>query len=246
MRTFRYDWRRSNYLHRGLLALIDRTSVRTILELGAHDGSDTIELFKHFDADIHAFECHPDIIPLARERYHACPRIRLVEKAVWDADTRTPFYPVIRTTQNGQLLDNPGASSCFLARDDYHQRYEQSVTEVEAMRLDGYCATHGLTRIDLICMDVQGAALHALRGLGDGLRNVRYIIAELEKRPLYRGQALYPEVAAHLAAHGFCPVAEVIRDDWFSDFLFIKNTGQSPRMSLWKSLDVRLRTLVAR
>lgn len=246
MKTFRYDWRRSNYLNRGLLAFIERTSVRSMLELGAHDGKDTIELSKYFDADIHAFECHPEMIPLACERCRGRPLVRLVEKAVWDADTRIPFYPVVRPTQNGRPIDNPGASSCFLARDDYHQRYEQSVIEVEALRLDGYCATHRLSQIDLICMDVQGAALHALRGLGDGLRNVRYIIAALERRPLYHGPTLYPEVADHLAEHGFRPVAEVLRDDWFSDFLFINHAEPLPRIGLWRNLGIRLGPIFSR
>jgi FkbM family methyltransferase len=189
MKTFARDWSQSDYLNPSLLRLIDTTAIGTVFELGAHDGRDTIALAEKFDADIHAFECHPDMLPLARERIRAHPaaaRIRLVEKAVWDAETRIPFYPVVRTTTaaDGTEIDNPGASSCFRARDDYHRRYEQSVTEVETIRLDVYFAAQNIRRINLLCMDIQGAALHALRGLGEHLRQVGYIQAELENRPL--------------------------------------------------------------
>ncbi|MEQ1839006.1 MAG: FkbM family methyltransferase, partial [Verrucomicrobiales bacterium] len=177
----------SDYLNPRFLEEIDTSSVSTILEFGAHDGRDTLALCLRFGARIHAFECHPDFFPIARDRCRPYPKIHLVERAVWDADTRIPFYPVVRTMVEGGVIDNPGASSCFRACDDYHQIYEQSATEVEAIRIENYCAEHRMDRIDLLCMDVQGAGLHALRGFGDRLRDVRYLIAEIETRPLYVG-----------------------------------------------------------
>lgn len=221
MKLFPHEYDHSDYLNRGFLAEIDIPSVRTLFELGANDGRDTLQLSELFSADIHAFECHPGMMAEARARCEGRPGIRLVEKAVWHTNERIPFYPVVRTVQDGVEISNPAASSCFRARDDYRQLYEQSVIEVDAVSLESYCDSIGLDRIDLICMDVQGAALHALRGLGERLRTVRYLVAEIETRPLYHGQDLYPEVAAHLAAHGLKPVAQVKRDDWFSDYLFV-------------------------
>src|SRR5690606_20785305 len=86
----------------------------------------------------------------------------------------------------------------------------------------------GVQTCALPILDIQGAALHALRGLGDRLKSVRYILAELETRPLYHDQDLFPEVCAHLAAHGFRAAAEVKRDAWFSDYLFIAAPGRLP------------------
>ncbi len=244
MKIFKADYRVSEYLNPGVLRLIDTSSVRTVFELGAHDGLDTIALQARFDADVHAFECHPGMLPLARERILAHPaagRIRLVEKAVWDSSTRIPFYPVVRTTAaDGTELENPGASSCFRVRDDYHRRYEQSVTEVDTLRLDAYCAEQKIGRVDLLCIDIQGAALHALRGLGEHLREVRYILAEIENRPLYHGQDLFPEISAHLSAHGFRCAAEIERDAWFSDYLFVAPPAAHPSVPRWRERFARL------
>jgi len=229
-----YDPRQSDYLNRVFLAEIDRGAVLTILELGAHDGRDTLELYERFRAEIHAFECHPDLIRDLRERLRPFNSIHLVERAVWDSNGRIPFYPVIRTVKDGEEISNRGASSCFLAREDYHQSYEQAATEVDSIRLDSYCAEHEIDRIDLLCMDVQGAALHALRGMGHYLRKVRYLIAEIEKRPLYHGQDLYPEVKAYLESYGFLEVAEVRRDAWFSDFMFVGQPDWMLPLTAWQ------------
>ncbi len=240
MKVFNRDYRVQDYLHPGFIRNMDQKSIQTIIELGSHDGRDTLALQNHFGACIHAFECHPEMIPLARERYRGNQRIHLVDKAVWDTNGRIPFYPVVRTTENGRVIDNPGASSCFRARDDYHRIYEQTVTEVESVRLEDYFAENHLDRVDLVCMDVQGAALRALVGMGDYLHKVHYLIAEIEKKPLYHGQDLYPEIEDYLRSYGFKVVVEVIRDDWFSDFLFVGSPAWLPRPGWWTQIRRRM------
>jgi FkbM family methyltransferase len=230
-------WEFSDYLNPDFLAEMDRDSIRTIVELGCHDGVDTIKLRDAFQATVHAFECHPELIDQARQRCASRPEIHLVEKAAWDQDGTIPFYPVICTTENGKVIDNIGASSCFPARTDYHRRYEQRQIQVECMRLDTYWRQQQLSGLDLLCLDVQGAALHALRGLGSILSQVRYIIAEIEHRPIYEGQDLYPEIHHYLEAHAFRPVVKVIRDDWFSDYLYVgASSRKSRRFGKWSWL----------
>lgn len=211
-----------DYLNPGFLSEINRSDVRTILELGSHDGADTIKLQESFDSTIHAFECHPALMDLARQRCASHREIHLVQKAAWDLDGTIPFYPVVRTTESGKIIDNIGASSCFRARTDYHRLYEQTQITVEAARVDTYCRQYQLEKIDMLCMDVQGAALRALRGCGDILRQIRYIIVELEHRPIYHGQDLFAEVNRYLQEYGFRVVSEVTRDPWFNDYLYIQ------------------------
>lgn len=216
-----YEWKYSDYLNPGFLCEIDRNAVQMIFELGSHDGTDTIRLQEAFGATIHAFECHPEMMAVAQKRCSRCPDIRLVQKAAWDHDGTIPFYPVIRTTGEGKVIDNIGASSCFRARTDYHRLYEQTQITVDATRIDTYWRQHRLPPVDMFCIDVQGAALHALEGCGEVLRQARYIIIEIEHRPIYHGQDLLPEVDAHLRTYGFRPIAEVTRDAWFNDYLYV-------------------------
>jgi FkbM family methyltransferase len=221
MRTFPHNPWHSDYLQPAYLEELDAPSIRTIVELGCHDGADTLKLQEHFGAVVHAFECHPEAMERARQACAGNPSIHLVEKAAWDADTTIPFYPVIQTTQDGVPVENTNASSCFQARDDYHRLYTQSRIDVRAGRLEDYCRQHQLNRIDLLCMDVQGAALRVLRGWGRHLSRVRFIVVEIEHRPIYRDQDLLPEVDAHLRGFGFRPRIRIERDAWFSDYLYV-------------------------
>ncbi|HKK15868.1 MAG TPA: FkbM family methyltransferase [Gammaproteobacteria bacterium] len=223
MKKLAYEWKYSDYLNPGFLSVIDRSSVHTIFELGSHDGVDTLKLREVYGATIHAFECHPELMTLARQRCSHCPDIFLVQKAAWDEDRTIPFYPVVRTTENRKVIDNIGASSCFQARTDYHRLYEQTRIMVDAVRIDTYWRQHRLPPVDMFCIDVQGAALHALKGCGEVLRQAGYIIIEIEHRPIYHGQDLFADVDAHLQAYGFRPVAEVARDAWFNDYLYVNN-----------------------
>ncbi len=221
---YHYRHEYGDYLNPGFLRQIDRGSVGMIFEVGCADGEDTLRLAAAFPAEVHAFECNPEALVEARQRCAGVSEIRLIEKAAWDADCSIPFFPVTATIEkeSGKVIQNPGASSCFEARPDYLREYFQAEIMVEATRLDTYCAQHGITFIDLLCMDVQGAELRVLKGLGRVLERVRYIITEIEIKPLYYDQAVYTEVHGYLKANGFRQAAEVYRDPWFSDYLYIR------------------------
>jgi FkbM family methyltransferase len=214
-----------DYCHPAFLRLITRQTIRTVVEAGCANATDTHRLLREFPATVHAFEANPHVLPEARTRCAGEPRIKLVEKALWDEDSTIPFYPVIAAADDHAGV-NPGASSCFRARSDYVGRYVQSECLVEATRLDTYCTSQGVTEIDLLCLDVQGAALAVLKGLGDLIEHVHHVIVEIEVRPIYDGQSLYPEVHGYLKSKGFRQAAEVVRGDWFSDYLYIRRSPQ--------------------
>jgi FkbM family methyltransferase len=210
-----------DYLRDEFASRIPKDTITTLFELGCESGQDTLLLRDRYrNAAIYAFECNPDMLPITRTALANQPRITLIENAVWDEDGPLPFYPVTAASQNGIRISNPGASSCFRARSDYHQSYEQREAMVQAIRLDRFAHERGIDKIDLICMDLQGAELRALRGLGRLIRSVQYIISEIERKPIYDGQDLLPDVHNYLSPYGFTQVAEVYRDPWFSDYLY--------------------------
>jgi len=75
--------------------------------------------------------------------------------------------------------------------------------EVQARRLDEVCEEIGVTGIDFIHLDVQGAELLVLRGAGRFLPAVRAVWMEVEAVPLYVNQPLVPEVEAFMHDRGF-------------------------------------------
>lgn len=212
----------SDYLQPVFLQYVDKDSVNTIFELGCRDGNDTLGLRDHFEAQVHAFECNPHMLDRTKAKLGLEPNVHFVPCAVWDSDGVIDFYPVRVALLNNKPINNEGASSCFKARGDYLRNYLQSEVEVESVRLDTYCQHQHIDQIDLLCMDIQGAVLQALIGLGNKLDRVKWIIAEIERKEIYHDEALFPEVDAFLSNNGFVLKAEVFRDEWFSDYLYVK------------------------
>ena len=211
-----------DYLQPAFVNALRGQKFKTIFEFGCCDGQDTLRLRDYFGARVHAFECNPMMLPQLRTTFRGQPRIRLVECAVWDNDGPIPFYPVVHTVWEGRVVSNPGASSCYRAGSDYHQEYEQTQVVVEATRLDTYCDREGIRGPDLLCIDAQGAALPALRGLGRYLDDVRAIIVEIEHREIFVGEDLYPAVDDFLQQAGFRQVVVIPQDAWFNNYLYLR------------------------
>lgn len=213
---------RGDYLQPAFVRALRGQKVQSIFEFGCGDGEDTLRLRDHFGAVVHAFECNPFMLPVVRARLDGQPGVQLIERAVWNEDGPITFYPVVHTVWGGREVPNPGASSCFRTVGGYHQEYEQTEVTVDAIRLDTYCDRHGIEAPDLLCIDAQGAALRALRGLGRYLDGVRAIIIEIEHREIFIGEDLYPSVDGFLHQAGFRQAVMLEHDGWYNNYLYLR------------------------
>lgn len=210
------------------LKIVARTiglnSVRTVFELGARDGAETIAFAKQFPwANIFAFECNPATLGQCREAIKGLQNVSLVEKAVCDRDGEIPFYPInpaftITTWKDG----NPGASSIYKASSKYPvEQYVQDEIRVPATTLESFIDEHHVPPIDLLWMDIQGAELLALKGMGSHLQGVRLIHSEVEFLEIYQGQPLFREVKRYLNRHSFRLIEFTHLERYSADAVFI-------------------------
>nr|WP_269205119.1 FkbM family methyltransferase [Motilibacter aurantiacus] len=211
-------------------ALGGRDRIRTVLELGARDCEETLAFSRALpQARVHAFECNPATLPECRRKVAGNPRINLVEQAVSDREGVISFFPIdpdrTRTTwEDG----NPGASSLFRASGKYPvETYVQREIEVPTTSLRAFLAAQGIDRVDLMWMDIQGAELLALRGLGPRIRDVALIHLEVEFLDIYEGQPLFGEVKSFLNANGFLLHAFTTMGEFAADAVFV-NKGLLP------------------
>jgi FkbM family methyltransferase len=170
--------------------------VTCIVEVGARDCRETLGFAESFPAArIYALECNPDTLPACRKAVAGRASITLIEKAAAEQAGRLKFYPVDPAT-------NPGASSLFRASGKYRlEEYRQREIEVEATTLASVVERE--PRIDLLWMDIQGAELSALKGLGPRLADVGLVHLEAEFEEIYAGQPLFADVRAFLEKAGF-------------------------------------------
>lgn len=188
-----------------------------ILDVGSYHGEQACEFAMEFpQARIFAFEARRKSAELVRHNVARFPNIAVVDAAVHEFDGETEFHVVDEM--------NPGASSLFIGSgvQEIHPIKQHPIT-VSAVRLDTWAKRAGIDRFHLVWMDLQGAELLAIRGMGDLLQTVKAMQLEITYRELYRGQAMWPEVRSYLENASMRLV-----DEWpdvcayFGDAVFVR------------------------
>ena len=211
-----------DYLNPEFTSLIDKDRIKTIVEVGSRDCLDAIDLAEYYEeSTILCFECNPQTINQCFVNLQMAPfqirsRIHFFPFGVGSKEETRFFY-------KWKDKRNPGASS-FLSRkkDAYNQ--EQTAEEIQIKRLDTVLIERGATKIDLLCLDIQGFELEALRGLGNLLQEVTYIITETPK-----GESLYEapneeEVMNFFHQHGF-KVLKTTMENMYEDNILLVRIG---------------------
>lgn len=195
------------------LANMDKSHIQTVFELGSRDLHDAVKLSAYFEtANVYAFECNADCLVECRKTLERLDdastqsRVHLVDKAVSLENGEVTFYPF-----DLQQYNNMGASSMLKidfskrTRDDpdYGRPNPQKETTVDGTRLDTFLESNSIGNIDLLCIDLQGYELNALKSLGRHLERVKYIITECSIENTYTGGATFTELADYLAEFGF-------------------------------------------
>ena len=192
--------------------LIDKTKVKVIFELGSRDLIDSKKLISHYnDAICYSFECNPDCLiecykNMKKFNKDENDRIILVDKAVSNENRKILFRPF-----DLSIYNNMGASSIleidFSMRNkndpDYNRGSVQKEIEVDGIRIDTYMENNNIESIDLLCIDLQGYELQAIKSLGDKLSKVKYIISECSIKSTYKNGANFYELNKYLENYGF-------------------------------------------
>ena len=208
------------YLDEFYTSIINRNSdVKSVLEIGSRDAKDALKLSEYYKCHVYAFECNPYSLQECKNNIRANPNVTLIPYAVWDKTEMIDFFPIVEVPG---VPYNSGASSCFpVSKTGHHKKYVQEKISVEAIRLDNWLDSEGISQVDLLCIDAQGATLNVLKGLGDKLSSVKYIITELEHKTIYEGEALKDAADQFLEANGFrMYVGKMNR--FFGDYLYVR------------------------
>ena len=213
----------STYLAEHFLEKIDSSKIHVIVELGAYHGLDAIKLHQHYNCPVFTFECDDSRFKAILNNIAPFPEIKLVPLGAWHETKESTFYQ----------SDFEGASSFYdfdlesLAAENRlsveelvkQQNLYMHPTTAPCIRLDEWMEENSLNEIDLLCIDIQGACLNAFKGLGERIKKIKYIIAEVENRAIYQGEALFNEINAYMEKNGFQCFFE--GDELFRDVMFI-------------------------
>jgi len=198
--------------------------INTIFEFGSRYGEDTLEFAKKYpNAIIYSFECNQETLPICKQNISKVKNIILTEKAVSDEIGTVTFYSndnvkTVTTWADG----NQGASSLFKASGKYPvEQYSQKEIIVECTTLNAFVTEHKIPSIDLLWMDIQGAELKALKGLGDKLDIVKVMNIEVEFMEIYSGQPLFDEIKEFLECRNFRFIGFTTKGEYSADAVFV-------------------------
>ncbi len=195
-----------------------------IFDIGSRDCVQSIEFYNHFpNAKIYAFECNPNTLEICKKNIENYKdRITLIEGAVCDYDGNITFYPINQQKTETTWIDgNPGASSIFKSNGKYTvEKYVQDEITTNCHRLDTVMNIYGISHVDIIWMDLQGAELLALKGLGNYLNNVKYIHTEVSHKEMYSGQVMYKELNDYILSTGFAIKNYLSLSGWQEDVIY--------------------------
>lgn len=166
-----------------------------VLHVGAHEAEEWQEYQRFGWRPVTWVEMLPEKAELLRAKFAADQQITVINAACWDEDGQ--HLPLFRA--------NNGQSSSLLAP-DHHLKAHPTVTfvtedSITTSRLDSLLPKQAT--FDFLNFDIQGAELKALKGLGSRLADVSWAYLEINRKPLYAGCALLPDLDQFLAENGF-------------------------------------------
>jgi FkbM family methyltransferase len=235
---------RSTYLQTIFVNKINPKDINLILEIGVCECFGSISLHRYYNRPVYAFECNPRAIPDIKKRFKDFPQIHLVEKAVTDTTGIVPFYDSYWIADSSIYQFNLDTLSKINKGQWEKMSYmynHQNKINVSSTRLDDWCSENNIDEIGLICMDIQGATLPALKGLGKYLQKVKYIITEVEYRPLYQGEHLFDAIFNFMQQNGFvCFNASSAASSVSNDVLFIRKDLIKSKLKATLATHIRL------
>jgi FkbM family methyltransferase len=217
----------TSYTDPRILSLFSKNSIGTIFEIGSRYGNEAIDLAKNFPlATIYAFECNPNTVEHCRTNLAEHKSIWFNDFALGFNEGESTFYPYV-------VDENPGASS-FFKRIDADST--QNLIGYKIKIKTGYSVfqQYKLDKIDLLCMDVQGYELEVLKGFGNLIHKIGFIIMEEPaKNPdeKYLPKGLYSkylntpspkEINSYMKSIGFKEVKR-FRENYIEDNVVYKN-----------------------
>jgi FkbM family methyltransferase len=169
---------------------------KVIILGGIHHGDSALRYLNLFpDAIIYGFEPNSENLALAK-------------KNLMGYQDQIRLYPYALSSFSGKanlnVNSHDATHSLFeIGKIEYWDEHvdKMHIEQVKTKSLDSFCEEYGITNIDLLHLDIQGAELDALRGAANlfNKREVCLIRCESEFEEIYIGQPLFWDIGKFLS-----------------------------------------------
>lgn len=165
-----------------------------VIHIGAHTAEESIDYQRYGWSPVIWIEANPMLID--RLKVIVPPEDMVICAALWDEDELSLDFYVANNVESSSLLQ---PAKHLIEHPDI--KFETHLT-LSTKRLDSI-----LTEIpNFLNLDVQGAELHVLRGLGKLVESLDYIYTEINDDELYKNCAKLEDLDCFLESKGFSRV----------------------------------------
>lgn len=190
-----------------------------IIDCGAHDGSDTVELVRLFkNATIHSFEPITPLFEKLKAHSSTLKNVYAYQLALSNNNGWSEFHVSEGESDGSSSLLKPLEH----LKDHPKTKFNKTI-QVQTITLDDWSDKYNIAKVDLLWLDMQGFELNMLKASNRILRTVKVIHTEVSTRETYKGVPLYAEYRTFLEQHGFKAVIEAIPKGWdMGNVLFVR------------------------
>jgi FkbM family methyltransferase len=178
---------------------------RNILHIGAHLGEEAAAYHDAGAKEVLWVEGNPHLMDTLRHGVSAYPGQKAVHALVSDTDGAEAVLHLASFSMSSSILPPKE-----------HLRHYPGITYPEAAGLPMKTTTvdtllrdlgYGPGWFDFANLDIEGAELHAMRGMRTVLPYLKWLYLEVNFEEMYEGCAMLPDVDAFLSQEGFDRVA---------------------------------------
>lgn len=190
-----------------------------IIDCGAHDGSDSVELARLFKkANIHSFEPVDILFKKLRAHTGSFQNIHTYQLALSNINGWSEFHVSEGASDGSSSLLQP-----LEHLKDHPDTKFNTTIKVKTNTLDDWAAENNVSHVDLLWLDMQGFEFNMLKASSSILPTVKVINTEVSTRETYKAVTLYAEFRSFLEQQGFKVVIEAIPKGWdMGNVLFVR------------------------
>ncbi len=202
-RKYGYEIHRYQDAFRNQQELLSGIEAPVVFDAGAHHGYVSTfyrDLFPK--GSIYAFEPFPESFNILTKRTASSPTIHAFNMALSNGSGTAEFHVNPSSATNSLLPTDPQAPQIW--GKGLLETYDK--IKVQTITIDDFCRTHGIDRIHLLKLDVQGAEPLVLEGARQFLDSgkIDLIYTEIITMPSYSGQMELHDFLTMLHEYGFC------------------------------------------
>ena len=190
-----------------------------VLEAGARFGKDTRRMSLLWpQGHIHTFEPVPSLFNQLSDTAQKLQNVTCYNTALSDCVGTLPLH-----VSGGQ---SDACSSLLTPLTCLEERplitFERTIM-VPVTTIDAWAKKQGVTHIDFMWLDLQGAELLALEGAENILKTVKVILIEINLTERYKDAPLVNDIKTWLTLRGFKLDQEALHHETWGDALFISS-----------------------